>query len=112
MDPFYRGMDYFLMLSYGYGVKPLRPLVMSLFILISFGLIYSYFGKDIGFKGTISMIDALNTSLTLFLSGTKLITDPNYKAMGLLYWIFNIEKLLGSLFFGLFIISAGRKIIR
>jgi uncharacterized protein YjbI with pentapeptide repeats len=112
LDPFYKGLDWVFMLSYGYGVKPLRPIGWSLFFLVLFGLIYAYFGNDIGFTGAISIFDGLNISSTLLLSGTKLIAAPNYATTGVLYWIFNFEKLLGSLFFGLFILSIGRTIIR
>jgi hypothetical protein len=112
LDSIYKGIDWFLMLSYGYGVKPLRPLVWSIIFVLLFGFLYYFFGEIMGFTKATSPIEALNMSLTLLLSGTKLIEAPNYATTGALYWIFNIEKLLGSSLLALFILSVGRTIIR
>ena len=104
----YKLADWILMNLYGYGVKPLRPLAGLVIVLIAFGLLYSYYeiaGNTLG--------DAFNTSSTVLLSGSQLIGTPAYPTSGILpYWIFTFEKLLGSLFFGMFLISIGRTIIR
>lgn len=107
----FKVLDSFFMLSYGYGTKPLRPLVWSLFFLFLFVILYIYL-ENIGLMRSVPISETLNTSLTLLLSGTKLIADPKYSATGLLYWIFNIEKIFGSLFFGLFILSISKAIMR
>jgi len=104
----YKPIDWIIMALYGYGVKPLRPFVGLLIVLVAFGLLYSYFG----IAGN-TPLDAFNTSSAILLSGSQLIGTPTYPTPGLLpYWIFTSEKLLGSLFFGLFLISIGRTIIR
>ena len=108
LSAIYYMADYIIMILYGYGVKPLRPLAGLVMVLVAFALIYSY----LGIAGNTPM-DALNTSSAILLSGTQLIVTPAYPAPGLLpYWVFTFEKLLGSLFFGLFLISIGRTIIR
>lgn len=108
----YKPVDWILMASYGYGVRPIRPLVWAVIFFLAFGLLYATFGDVLGTTKTISPIDAFNISSTVFLSGTKLIEDPNRAATGALYLIFTVERLLGSLFFALFLISIGRTIIR
>jgi len=100
----YKPFDRILWLFYGYGVKPLRPLVWLVILLIAFGLLYSVAGH--------SPIEAFNTSLTLSLSGTQLIENPNHPANAMQYWIFTSEKLLASLLFAMFLVSVGRTIIR
>jgi hypothetical protein len=105
----YKPIDWILMALYGYGVKPLRPLVWLIILLVVSVLIHS--ASLFGNVGDSSWA-VLNTSLTVFFSGTTLIEDPNHPATWMLYWVFTIEKLLASLFFGLFLISVGRTIIR
>jgi hypothetical protein len=108
----YRPADWILMVLYGYGVRPIRPLFWSMIFFLAFSLLFTTLGGVIGFTQAITPINALNVSCTLFLSGTKLIDDPNHAATGILYFIFTFEKLLGSLFFALFLISIGRTIVR
>ena len=111
-DLIFKGLDCFLMLSYGYGVKPLRPLLCSLIFILLFGALYALIGEYIGFARAVPVWESLNISLTLLLSGTKLIADPEYAATGLLFWIFNLEKIIGSLYLGFFILSIGKMVIR
>ena len=108
----YKPVDWILMALYGYGVRPIRPLIWAMIVFLAFGLMYATSGEFIGITKAIAPVNALNISYTLFLSGTKLIEDPNHAATGTLYLIFTFEKLLGSLFFALFLISIGRTIIR
>jgi uncharacterized protein YjbI with pentapeptide repeats len=108
----YRPADWILMVLYGYGVRPIRLLIWALIFFSAFGLLYATQGGAFGFARIVSPIDALNVSYTLLLSGTKLIDDPNHAATGTLYFIFTFEKLLGSLFFALFLVSVGRTIVR
>jgi hypothetical protein len=107
-DGIYKFPDWILMALYGYGVKPLRPLAGLVIVLVAFSLLYSY----LGIAGN-TPVDAFNTSSTILLSGSQLIGTPTYPTPGLLpYWIFTFEKLLGSLLFGLILISIGRTIVR
>lgn len=108
----YKPADWVLMVFYGYGVRPIRPLIWAMIFFLAFGFLYATHGEVVGFTKAISPIDALNVSYTLFLSGTKLIDDPNHAATGTLYLVFTFEKLLGSLFFALFLVSVGRTIVR
>jgi hypothetical protein len=73
----YHPFDLLLWLIYEYGVKPLRPLMGIVFLLLAFGAMYSHFGV----VGN-STLDAFNTSLIVSLSGTKLIEDPNHPQHG------------------------------
>lgn len=108
----YRPIDWILMASYGYGVRPVRPLVLSAGLFLAFALFYAAFGGLFSPAGAPSPAEAANLSLTLLLSGSKLISDPNAAATGALYFIYTSEKLIGSFFFALFLISVGRTIIR
>lgn len=108
----YRPIDWILMASYGYGVRPVRPLILSAGFFLAFALFYAAFGGLFSPAGAPSPAEAANLSLTLLLSGSKLISDPNAAATGALYFIYTSEKLIGSFFFALFLISVGRTIIR
>jgi len=108
----YKPADWILMVFYGYGIKPIRPLIWAIIFFLAFGLLYATQGEVVGFTKAPSLISSLNVSYTLLLAGTKLIDDPSHASTGLLYLIFTFEKLLGSLFFALFLISIGRTIVR
>jgi hypothetical protein len=108
----YKQADWILMMSYGYGVKPIRPLVCATIFLLAFGFLYAIYGESMGITNPVSPIDALNMSYSTLLSGTKLVDNPNHAVTGLLYFIFCVEKLIGSFFFALFLISIGRTIVR
>lgn len=108
----YRPIDWILMASYGYGVRPLRPLLLSAAFLFAFSLFYAAVPGLFNPSGSMGLGEAVNLSLTLLLSGTRLIDDPNSAATGALYFIFTLEKLVGSFLFALFLISVGRTIIR
>jgi uncharacterized protein YjbI with pentapeptide repeats len=107
INPIYRFFDWLLLLFYGYGVRPLRPLIGLIFLILLFGLLYPY----IGFAGH-STLDQFNTSLIVSLSGTRLIDNPIPSPTPMLYWAFSIEKLLTALLFGFFLVSIGKTIIR
>lgn len=108
----YRPIDWIFMASYGYGVRPVRPLLLSAVFFLAFALFYAAFSGLFSTTGALSPAEAVNLSLTLLLSGSRLIDDPNSAATGTLYFIFTLEKLVGSFFFALFLISVGRTIIR
>ena len=108
----YKPVDWVLMVFYGYGIKPIRPLMWAVVFFFAFSLLYTTLGEFIGFTDVHSFVSSLNVSYTLLLAGTKLTDDPNHASTGLIYMIFTFEKLLGSLFFALFLVSVGRTIIR
>jgi len=108
----YRPIDWILMASYGYGVRPMRPLLLSAAFFLAFALFYAAFGGLFSPAGAPNIAEAANLSLTLLLSGSKLISDPNSAPTGALYFIYTSEKLIGSFFFALLLISVGRTIIR
>lgn len=108
----YKPFDLILMIFYGYGVKPIRPLIWAAIVFLAFGSLYTVYGEYIGIPNPISLVDALNMSYSTLLSGTKLIDNPNSATTGVTYFIFTVEKLLGSVFFALFLISVGRTIVR
>jgi hypothetical protein len=115
-------IDNLLRVLYGYGVKPYWPLYWSLGCVFAFSVTYfiafnsDLLGNMLGVAATIfplfnNDLSAFNTSLTTFIYGAKLIDNPNFTHPGF-YWIFTIEKLLGSLFLLLFFLSFGKTIIR
>jgi hypothetical protein len=102
-------IDWLLWKSYGYGMKPAYPLCwLVILFLVSFIFYSTLFWEVVGN----SIWAVSNTSLTVFLSATKLIEDPNHPSSWMLYWAFTAEKLLASILFGLFLISFGRTMIR
>ena len=99
--------DFILMASYGYGVKPKRTIFGFIAVLLAFSFIYAIlFSNDFTISG------ALNKSLLTLLSGTKIIEVNEYHATGLLFWMSTLERILGSIFFFLFLVSVGRTIVR
>jgi len=112
-------IDNGLMTFYGYGVRPFLPFTWSLAFIVLFGVtyllapnlisIYTAIGANVANAGAI--LHPFNISLTVFLSGAKLVDDPKSVIDGF-YWIFTLEKLLGSLFLFLFLVSFGKTIVR
>ena len=103
-------------LAYGYGVKPENPLIWSaciIFFLASFFFITGDVHKISG-NESISFGDALSFSTTTFTSGASNLISPssNYLAEGNSASLVALERLLGWLFFGLFLASLGRTVIR
>jgi len=100
--PFVKYLDTFLQYSYGYGKKPLNPLLWSLLVIAIFGFFWTWVGlgkqdvnlivhDEYSFADNIikkpsrySIISskinrflyAVSFSATVFLSGTKLFIDP------------------------------------
>jgi len=99
--------DLILMASYGYGVKPKRPILGFMIIFIAFSIIYTILSAN-----DLTIFGAFNKSLLILLSGTKIIEVNEYHATGLLFWISTLERILGSIFFFLFLVSVGRTIVR
>jgi hypothetical protein len=100
--PFMKYLDTFLQYSYGYGKKPLNPLLWSLLVITIFGLFWTWVGlgkpevnmivrDEYSFADNIikkpsrysilwskvnRFLYAISFSATVFLSGTKLFIDP------------------------------------
>jgi hypothetical protein len=103
---FYKPIDLILMGSYGYGVKPIRPLLWSVVFLLAFSVLYAITTIP-------SYVEAFNLSLLLFLSGAKLVETPAYPSKEMAYYlIFAVEKSVGTVLLALFVISLGKTIIR
>jgi hypothetical protein len=107
-DPIRRLFDLAARYSYGYGVKPVRPLAWSVFIIMLSGLIFYYVSNGIASFGS-----ALFFSANIFTSGASSLIDSTTISMtGSLAYLVTLERLLGWVFFVLFIASIGKTIIR
>lgn len=95
-------LDNLAMISYGYGVKPLRPLVWSIIIIFLFALIFWL--ADI-FKFKESIYFSFNTFVSgagkLFVETPKLpeISTAEIK------FLFDLERILGLIFISLLVIT-------
>lgn len=111
--------------SYGYGKKPLNPIVGSLIVIILFGLIWWQIGLGTKEWPPIARLNGRNLlwhalvfSFTVFLSGTKLFIDPpeipslEGRSESLLKVVFIIERVFGAFFSILFFIAIGATIVR
>jgi S-layer protein (TIGR01567 family) len=102
----YEGMEWFLNClaywTYGYGVRPLRSIGCSLFIIFSFSIFY--WMKDFfGFR------EAILFSFNTFVSGTgRLFIDtpqlPEKSSLNTRF-IFDLERILGLIFISLLVIA-------
>ncbi len=162
-------IDWLMDITYGYGVKPERPLYGSIAIVLLFTLFWwsvrqipaktldwekprlderraptlkdfwrsvrqvpakildwkkLRLDERIGptlkdfWRSLYDLDNSLEFSLTLFLSGTKLLVDPPKcpqlpgKKGALVRHIFTLQRVLGMLFFFLFILAVSRTVIR
>jgi uncharacterized protein YjbI with pentapeptide repeats len=102
-------LDLPLLAFYGYGVKPLRPIIWSFVVVLSFALwFWASVYRDCPLKR------ALKFSVKAFLSGTKPFStdllefsklEKKYKDRAVL------ERFLGTLFFLLFLITLANTVI-
>jgi hypothetical protein len=115
-------------LSYGFGKRPLYPLIWSIIIIALYtGIWISIGSKDsrdeVDEYAPIkrwpqSLSDAIIFSATVFLSGTKLFVDPpaipeiNGVSRSFIKKAFTIERLLGALFSVLFFLAVTGMIIK
>jgi hypothetical protein len=127
-DPLIYTSDLMAGVFYGYGKRPLYPLIWSIAIIMLFG----GFWKAAGSKKTRNEIDeyssikrwpnnlpgALVFSAAVFLSGTKLFVDPpaipeiSGVSQSFIKKAFTIERLLGALFSVLFFLAVTGTIIK
>lgn len=123
---FHKLIDNGIKTFYGYGVKPYCPLKWSLvfiavfwfFYLVSPSLTPYFHSIFINIpclqnltESSYFLVMPLNTSLTVFLSGAKL-AETSQQTLTVSYWTLTFEKLLGSLFLFLFLVSFGKTIVR
>lgn len=124
----YQPVDYALMLLYGYGVKPDRPIIWSfVFIALFAGLFWWRQGilpvregePDEG-ANRFSLLEAAAFSAMTLLSGGKLVFDPpEYKIAPGRPWrdvqiskaLFILERLLGMVLIIMFAIAVGKTIV-
>lgn len=106
---FTRTVDFAAERSYGYGVKPLYPLMLSLLFILIFGLIFwLYDGKSVN-----SIFGYIYFSLNVFISGVKFlgfesVERPNKKQAAIAY---DIEKWLGLIFGGLIFLAISKSVL-
>ncbi len=121
-------IDRFLQVTYGYGTKPLRPLVFSLGIVIGFGAFWRSIGlgrpNEALDEYTLpdaehdSILEVLAFSATVFLSGTRLFIEPpplpkiGGRSRSLIRGGFILERVLGALFSILFFLAISGTVVR
>ena len=125
---YYQPVDYALMLFYGYGVKPDRPVLWSLFFMAFFaapfwwrqGILPVREGEPEEEANRFSLLEAAAFSAMTFLSGGKLVFDPpEYRIASGRPWrdvqiskaLFILERLLGMVLIIMFAIAVGKTII-
>ena len=124
----YRPVDYALMLFYGYGVKPERPVIWA-FVLI--GIFAAFFwwrqgiipvreGEPESEANRFTLTEAIAFSGMTFLSGGKLVFDPpEYRIAPGKRWrdvqickaLFVWERLMGMILIVMFAIAVSKTII-
>ena len=125
---YYRPVDYALMLFYGYGVKPDRPVLWSLIFMAFFAALFWWRqgilpvreGEPEEEANCFSLLEAVAFSAMTFLSGGKLVFDPpEYRIASGRPWrdvqiskaLFILERLLGMVLIIMFAIAVGKTII-
>ncbi len=98
-------LDYFAWMAYGYGVRPVNPLILSLVLfLVSIFVFMSGFGLQEPFN---SMLKATYLSVFVFTSSPK--TDP-LTGLYILWGI--IERIAGWLLMACFLVVLAKKTLR
>ena len=121
-------VDYLLMLLYGYGVKPDRPVLWSLFFMSLFALLFWWWqgimpvreGEPESEANRFTPLEAMAFSAVTFLSGGKLVFDPpEYRIAPGKSWgyvqickaLFVGERLMGMMLLLMFGIAVTKTII-
>ncbi|MCX6673169.1 MAG: pentapeptide repeat-containing protein [Methanothrix sp.] len=124
----YQPVDYALMLFYGYGVKPDRPVIWSLIFMTIFAALFWWRqgilplreGEPEEGANRFSLLEAAAFSAMTFLSGGKLVFDPpEYRIASGKAWrdvqiskaLYILERLLGMVLIIMFAIAVGKTII-
>jgi hypothetical protein len=125
---FIQPADYALMLFYGYGVKPDRPIIWSFVFIAIFAALFWWRqgilpvreGEPAEEANRFSLLEAAAFSAMTFLSGGKLVFDPpEYRIASGRPWrdvqiskaLFILERLLGMVLIIMFAIAVGKTII-
>ena len=123
-----KAVDDFLMLLYGYGVKPNRPVLWSLFFMSLFALLFWWWqgimpvreGEPESEANRFTPLEAIAFSAVIFLSGGKLVFDPpEYRIAPGKSWgyvqickaLFVGERLMGMMLLLMFGIAVTKTII-
>lgn len=106
-------------ISYGYGVKPERPLIWSIFVILLGGAFFYTNNSTLASPSSdISFGDALLFSANIFTSGMSSLVASSLKSSGNLLpsgislYAVTIERFLGWILFVLFLASIGKTIVR
>lgn len=94
--------------AYGYGMKPLYPLMLSLLVVLIFGFIYRRYINESG-----PLLGYISFSLAVFISGTKLlgfenVSKPKERQAAIAY---DVEKWLGLILQGLIILTISKTVL-
>ncbi|MCX6678882.1 MAG: hypothetical protein NTX42_00745 [Methanothrix sp.] len=124
MPWYYQPVDYALMLFYGYGVKPDRPVIWSFAFMALFAALFWWRQGILPVReeeaNRFSLLEAAAFSAMTFLSGGKLVFDPpEYRIAHGRPWrdvqiskaLFILERLLGMVLIIMFAIAVGKTII-
>jgi Pentapeptide repeats (9 copies) len=115
--PLYKPVDWMLMVFYGYGTRPEYPVVWAFLVIFVSGF---FFYKTNGIQKSnsaqeqrISLGEALIFSATAFTSGASAIIDSSKELtpVGASRYVITFERLLGWMFFALFLTALGKTII-
>ena len=99
---------------YGYGTKPMRPIWLSILVILSCAYIWNrYYRKEIK---AATRWDSLRFSIRLFLSGTKLSIEPpkNEPKPTAPFWartLFEAERVAASILFFFFLFAASASLL-
>jgi hypothetical protein len=122
-------MDIVLMLFYGYGVKPERPVLWAfVFIAIFAGLFWwrqgilpVWEGEPEEKAARFTLLEAVAFSAMTFLSGGKLVFDPpdykvdkpvkSWRDVKLCKFLFILERMIGMILIVMFAIAVSKTII-
>ena len=119
---YYKSIDWILMVLYGYGVKPIRPLLWSFIFISVFGLFFWRLGgiSPLNKGASPSLMDSISFSSAVFLSGTKLFVDkPEHcvrpktstRLATISRCMFTLERVLGAVLFFLFLLAVSDTLI-
>jgi hypothetical protein len=128
IDPLYQPVDYALMLFYGYGLKPERPVIWAFVFMAFFALIFWWRqgimpvreGEPEEEAARFTLLEAAAFSAMTFLSGGKLVFDPpEYRIAPERPWrnvqickaLFVWERLMGMMLLFMFAVAVTKTII-
>ena len=131
-EPARKFIDFLAEWSYGYGTRPANPFIWSLLLILLFGLTWRYLGFNNGrndgsnrsnLRSILIALKPFGFSAAVFLSsvwflggwfliGIPEIPDMPGRSKCLAKHIFSLERILGAIFTGLFLLAISRTVIR